>query len=1193
MATPVEAPEGIRITQNGRYLTGIVSVSEIEILDLISQGPIDGLVNKEYTFQGTEGSIGWDSYTTTTYENPVGTAGYNWLRSIYLNEVPVVDSANKYNYQRVDMSYSNGEPNGSVLNGSNLFELNISRTINERLRASELNDTGSINKDFTKFYRIYNKDCKGTIINVRVTRLSETNPENGDINQTTIDYKIYYRPFYSNSSKSYSLLRPDQGGFFGPIQERIDGKISSAYIRSTKIDFPEGPLQEPDFVGWEIKVFRTTKDSVSVYLQNQTYVDSLTEIYSNTFSYPYSAVIRSRYNAEFFASVPQRAFDTRLLKIKIPKNYDPIKKSYASSGPGTTNGFWNGEFADSVAWTDNPAWCFYDILTNKRYGLGEQISESNVDKFSLYKIAQYCDTLVPDGYGGLEPRFTCNLIMFSREEAYKVLNDLASIFNGMTYYSNGSIYVSQDKPKNPIMFFTNANVENGDFNYSSTSKKTRYSVAIVRYNDPKNFFKPAIEYIQDINGLRKYGVRTTEIAAFGCTSKGQAARLGKWMLTSNLGETETVTYVAGSDASYLRPGDVVGIYDSNRKTYRNSGRLSSITTTSSSAIATLDSTIDLQSGITYYFYLVTPTFNYDGVDISDLDSGDIDNLRRESVQRLEFTSSDVSTNSNNQSVISFTSPLNVADYIVQSNQVWIVCQKDSSNPVDTTSEYNRSIDKNYDYFRIIRITEKENGKYEIAGAQYLESKFDEITQSVAFERPDAVVNALPTVPLDFQLSSHNITSNSKLIQYVITPPSSMTGVTSYKIFVSTSAFDTSVPSLTYLAQTLPSISNPIGNYYPSSNGTYYFRVYSYNDETRTYSTTYIDKNIYISELQLVKDIKITSLTINGSSNSPSVGYLPIDEISTDNISPLFTWQVGLKDGAHIPDNLYYRVTIRERSTNSDVPSQNIYYDKTGVTVPYYKFDFDINSALSYGPYRNYEVVVEAHDSLFNTSAGNIIANGSTPISENGWLNNTEGYDRIYVYNYAPSGVSLGYSSGNMTSFTNIIDSGKAVQYMDFNGGVGILFGKNSVSSGVIGGFIYASTGSFTSTDVITNRADIVVRQFNFNQIERYAYAPAIFSPYLQFQTGWVAVSLYDSFNYQSIAKAPSSYTGLAISNVSPVFATGLAYSLEIKNEIKITNPLNYNDKTRLAMNNVNGTGTTRISFTDGAHGEVIITSKKP
>lgn len=1174
MAAPVETPEGITIVKNGLTVNEIISVTEVEVLDLLSEGPIEGLVESEYTFVGTEGNVGWDSYTETFYPEPQGALGYRWLRSVYLNQVPVIDSANKYNYQRVDIYQTKGEPNGALLFGSNLYELNISRAINERLRASELNDAGDINKDFTKLYRIYNRDCKGAIVNIRVPRITKTNSETGDTLKTEIDYKIYFRPFYSNPNKNYAALKPEQKGFFTPVSERIEGKLQSPYIRATKIDFPDGPTSEPDFVGWELKIVRTTPDSISVYLQNQTYVDSLTEIYSNIFCYPYSAIVRSRYNAEFFASVPQRAFNAKLLKIKIPKNYDPIKKSYATTGPGTTNGVWNGEFADALAWTDNPAWCFYDLLTNKRYGLGEYIEESQVDKFSLYQIARYCDTLVPDGYGGLEPRFTCNLVLYTREEAYRVLNDLASIFNGMTYYSGGSIYVSQDRPRDAIVHFTNANVENGDFNYSGTSKKARNTVAIIRYNDPKNYYKPAIEYVQNVDGIRKYGVRTTEVAAFGCTSKGQASRLGHWKLTSELYQTETVSFVAGLEAQYLRPGDVFGIYDANRKKYKNSGRLVSISHTATISTVIVNGELTLQSGVNYYFNLVTPSFNYDSSQISDINSGDEENIRRSFIQKIEFTSADATYDSTtDQTTIVFASKFNTEDYVVLEDQVWVIEQKESDNPVNTTEEYNRSLDTDYDFFTVVRIAEKGDGKFEVGGLQYIESKFDEIAQNVAFEREEAVVNLAPQTPQDLQLSLHNTTANSKVIRYVITPPNNLNGLTSYKIYVSKTPFtSSSVPEATYLAQTIPSISNPAGTYYPESASIYYFRVYGYNDEGKTYSSSYVERNIYVSEVEAIKDIKITSLTID-KATALTPGPSPIDNIEMNDINPAFSWQVGMSEKGVAPDNLFYRLTFREPQLTSSTPSNKIYFEVTGLTAPYYKFDFATNSALLGGPYRNYEVIAEAHDGSFRTSAGNVMPTGAIARQENGWLNHTEGYDRIYIYTSTPTSLTLNTYTGG---FGKIADSGRNFQFIDFNGGVNVLFGQNTVSTGIVGGILYASTGQFVALDARTGKTDIIVRKFSYNQVERYAHAPAVFNPYLAFNTGWMALSLYDKFDQEYINKNSNYVTGLVISNVVPLFATGFVNSLEIKNDLRFVNNNNYGNQIRMQINNVSGTGSHRL-----------------
>ena len=329
-------------------------------------------------------------------------------------------------------------------------------------------------------------------------------------------------------------------------------------------------------MGWELKIVRQTKDSVSAARRNISNIDSITENYETRFAYPNSAIVSQKFNAEFFSQVPDRAFDTKLLKVNVPGNYNPITKNYESTGPSTTNGGWDGTFATQKQWTDNPAWCFYDLITSNRYGLGKYIPESYIDKWTLYEIGRVCDTLVSDGYGGVEPRFTCNLILTQREEAYKVINDMASVFRGLVYYANGSIYTTQDTEKEPIFLFTNANVEDGNFSYASSAKRNRHTVAIVRYNNKNDFYKPAVEYVEDFDAIRKYGINEIELTAFGCTSRGQALRFGRWALLSETMETETVSFVAGTEGAYLKPGDVFKICDSNRTSKRYGGRVKEV-----------------------------------------------------------------------------------------------------------------------------------------------------------------------------------------------------------------------------------------------------------------------------------------------------------------------------------------------------------------------------------------------------------------------------------------------------------------------------------------------------------------------------------------------------------------------------------------------------------------------------------------
>lgn len=436
-------------------------------------------------------------------------------------------------------------------------------------------------------------------------------------------------------------------------EDEIFGRFDQPYIRSRTVNLEsygidiwngDSAKDYELFQGWEIKILRTTPDSVHTYLRNQSFVDSLVEIYKPKMRYPYCAMVYSKFGADNFTNAPARSYDARLIKVKIPNNYDPIKKTYGISAAfikneegsyvpspdaikedgqssipigsmlcfdykgktyhkkysgniedieedleendkpdyvsttdnaekGTDpNQFWNGEFKSDKYWTDNPAWCFYDLMTNFRYGLGEYINVEAMDKWTLYDISKYCDVLVYDNKGSVEPRFTFNHLIISRDEAYKVLNDLASAFRSMLYYAFGQIYVVQDKPRDPVYHFNNANVIDGKFNYSSSARKARHTVALVRYIDKHSMYKPALSYTEDPEGIRRYGIREIETTAIGCTSEAQAKRFGDWMLKSETLETESITFSAGIEVSYLRPGDIFSVYDRYRNKSKFLGR---------------------------------------------------------------------------------------------------------------------------------------------------------------------------------------------------------------------------------------------------------------------------------------------------------------------------------------------------------------------------------------------------------------------------------------------------------------------------------------------------------------------------------------------------------------------------------------------------------------------------------------------
>ncbi len=600
-------------------------------------------------------------------------------------------------------------------------------------------------------------------------------------------------------------------------EDSIFGRIEQPYIRSRTVNLSDygidvwGSDARSDyrlFQGWEIKIVRLTPDSVHTYLRNQSFVDSLTEIYRTKMKYPYCAMVYSKFNAEFFSQAPSRAYDTKLIKVKIPNNYDPIRKTYGISaafiknendtkGEGEkyvsdknitiTNGtklsysyenktyefvynggsvekgfisqshdpeyvstlntheandedntiersktdpreFWNGDFKEEKFWTDNPAWCFYDLVTNFRYGLGEYIESQFVDKWTLYDISKYCDVLVYNNMGGVEPRFTFNHLIISRTEAYEAVNNFVSAFRGMAYYAFGQIYVVQDKPKEPIYHFNTANVLEGKFNYSSSARKSRHTVALVRYNDKHNMYKPTLSYTEDSEGIRRYGIREIETVSIGCVSESQAKRFGDWMLKSENLETESISFTAGIEATYLRTGDVITVYDK----YRNPAKLSGRTLKVSGNEVILDRPIEIKSGITYYLSILLPTFNYDS-SVKDLNSKDSQNIRKSHLKTIQISKIDKikgpfhsDLNEEGEGTVTkvhLVDEIGLEEFSVKENgsYVWSIEPDYESCEI----EYTETLLQGYlDYYRIVNITEEET-TYQISALQYSYSKYED------------------------------------------------------------------------------------------------------------------------------------------------------------------------------------------------------------------------------------------------------------------------------------------------------------------------------------------------------------------------------------------------------------------------------------------------------------------------------------
>ena len=1119
-----------------------LTTSRIDTLDLISEGSIEGLMTGKWTFVGNLGSVGWSGSTFTPYIIPSGYTDIQYLRSIYWNEVPVLNDNGQFNFQNINTAFTVGLPNGEILTSA-VYEQTVSRSLGERLRGGEFE---------AKIYRILNKECRGAIINVKfgslyVTLQKDQSPyKTGDIVRTTVSYDIYYKPVFSSAghTEDFSLAK----------SEKVDGKVQNGYVRSSRIEFESESVDSKDFIGWEIKIVRSTPDSTSLYLQNQSTIESLTEIYGNYYTYPNSAIVRTTFDAKYFSKIPDRAFETNLLKIKIPGNYNPILRTYSTSGYATENSGWNGQFATGKQWSNNPAWCFYDLMTNKRYGLGKYINDTYVDKFTLYEIGKNCDTLVANGEGGLEPRFVCNLIINTREEAYKVMNDLASIFYGITYYSNGMIFTSQDSQKTPILEFNNANVENGDFNYSSIGRKNRYTVAIVRYNDPRDFYKPAIEYVEDLNGIRKYGIMETDISAFGCTSRGQAQRLGKWVLLTNNIETETVSFNAGMDGAYIRPGDVFKIFDSNRKSKRHGGRIDTIVDIDGTGTrVTLDGTVGLDSAVEYKLSVVTPGYNYDPTSVSGLNSNDYSSIRKNFIQNFTFSGFQT-YDLNNKTIINLYSGFDMNNYYVSGNPVWLL---ELSDRYSDYSGIRYFTDKNYDYYRAINIKESDDNKYEVVGMQYYDGKYNQIESGLVFERYTAGLSKVPSTPKNLTLDlvyKDGVFDNKINFSFL---QDDINNVNSYKIYMNVGPFDGAGVPPGSPNQTILNLDRTHGVLsLTETNVIIYVRVYASNDIDGILSAGYAESSIIDDDVKRIKNVIISSLSssnINSASSNSSNRETTI--IKGNDFDPTFTWQVGYREDSQIPDNIKYRITVRpvvDEFLNSRLPTETILYQETGI-IPsggsnQYQFTLDKNISIAGGPYRTYQMVVEAHDSDGYTSAGNQIG-----VTDNNWNTNPYGYDVLVMNNPRPEGIELSDNIPTQafwgTGYYITTGNHKSVQYIGSKGDVVIKFTSGIFDDNIVGGYLYVSNEPFANSgfwvDNDYSQRIVSKTQFDFDPTN-----PTIYSPTAAFDfrgsTGYyVAISFYDKLDQALIDKGQTIYTDLYISDNAIVYNDPAVGSISI------------------------------------------------
>lgn len=480
----------------------------------------------------------------------------NKWKSTFFDNTPIqnengVDDNDEasFNFKNTEIQFNLGTQDQLPLKGFEASEREVSVS-------TELKNTTPITRT------VIDPDVTRIRLTLGVNALFEQNDQ-GDTNGTSVVFEVLINNIYRATYE-------------------INGKSSSRFFRSYIIDeLPARPFT--------ITVKRITADSKSQRLQNTTSWSSYTEIIDTKLSYPNMAVVGIKTDSRYNPNFPNINFllDGRI--IKVPTTYDPEKRTYAT-------GIWKGDFKE--AWTNSPAWIFYDLVTNSLAGLGKRLSDYGLDKFQLYQIAQYCDQLVPDGYGGKEPRMTANLWITEQRNAYDVLSDMASVFRAITVWNGMQFTSIQDRPADPICTYSQANVIDGKFSRQYAAQKSIFTAVEVEYADERNMYQKAVEYVADDSMIARYGYNVKKMTAYATTSRGQAHRWGKWVLATSLLEQCTITFSVGRQGLMHLPGDIIEVADNNYAGKVLGGRVVAI----SGKKVTLDQPVDI-TGESYLSWL--------------------------------------------------------------------------------------------------------------------------------------------------------------------------------------------------------------------------------------------------------------------------------------------------------------------------------------------------------------------------------------------------------------------------------------------------------------------------------------------------------------------------------------------------------------------------------------------------------------
>lgn len=464
-------------------------------------------------------------------EGPIyGPVDQEHLSSFKLNKTPVTDATGSVSVNGVSVAWRPGSETQSPINGFSAIEA-----------------TTIVNTEVT-----YDTPLVRTITDQDVTRVRFNVGVTGLVEQDTKG---------NQKNTSVTLVLESRTGASGWVIEKtvtITGKISGEYLEAHLID-------APDIKPFDIRVRRITPDSSSDLLSNGTIWNSYSEITDDNLSYPYSAIAGAVIDRDQYTDTPSRTYHLRGLIVDVPDNYNPLTRTYS--------GLWTGGF--KKAWTNNPAWLFRELAKNTRFGLAKRAGYIDVDDGALYVLSRYCDQLVNDGYGGQEPRMTLNAYITEQASARDILDKIASMFRGIALWDGMRLSVMLDAPQDPIATITNANVVDGEFKRSSVKRSEKYNAVVVSWTDPDNGWEQVKEYVSDDDMIARGNYNETTLEAFGCTSRGQAWRAGKWLLETAKRESSRLSFQMARDAIHFTPGDIVEVMDNNYAGARLGGRIMS------------------------------------------------------------------------------------------------------------------------------------------------------------------------------------------------------------------------------------------------------------------------------------------------------------------------------------------------------------------------------------------------------------------------------------------------------------------------------------------------------------------------------------------------------------------------------------------------------------------------------------------